>query len=232
MRCKYCNVEIGCKTKICPLCHEKLEYDNDEEAATLAQAYPAKVKTKKKRRRISASSLYLSIAVTLFVLSIPINLLVTPEIYWFGLVGIIGVYGFVLVRNTVLSNNSIGVKIFWQCLWMFIVLVVVNEILSRQLPQLTGAWVWNYGLPTILLVSTLVVGIYTAIAFRFWNDVIVDAICVAIVGFLPVILYAFKVVDEPAMSIACACVSSVVIIFCGILGRKSLISEFRKRFHV
>lgn len=228
MRCKYCNVEIGCKAKVCPLCHEKLEDDSD---SVLPAAYPSKSR-KKERKHLSASSLYLSIAVSIFVLSIPINLLTTPEVYWFGIVGILGVYGLVLVRNTILSNNSIGVKIFWQCLWALVVLLVVNVILSRQIPELTGAWVWNYGLPTILLSSTLVVGIYTAIAFRFWNDVIVDAMCVSAVGFVPVILYAFKVITHPAMSITCACVSSVVIIFCGILGRKSLVAEFRKRFHV
>lgn len=230
MRCKYCNIEVGCKAKVCPLCHEKLE--NTDGNAVLPEVYPRKTTKKKDRRRISASSLYLSIAVTIFVLCIPINLLVTPEVYWFGIVGILGVYGFVLVRNTILSNNSIGVKIFWQCIWALIVLIVVNAILSRQVPELTGAWVWDYGLPAILLASTLVVGIYTAIAFRFWNDVIVDAICVSATGFIPVILYAFKVVTHPAMSITCACVSSVVIIFCGILGRRSLINEFKKRFHV
>lgn len=229
MRCKYCNVEIGCKAKVCPLCHEKLEDDNSTDA--LPSAYPSK-STKKERKYLSPSSLYLSIAVSIFVLCVPINLLTTPEVYWFGIVGILGVYGFVLVRNTILSNNSIGVKIFWQCLWALIVLLVVNVILSRQIPELTGAWVWNYGLPTILLSSTLVVGIYTAIAFRFWNDVIVDAMCVSAIGFIPIILYAFNVITQPAMSITCACVSSVVIIFCGILGRKSLINEFRKRFHV
>lgn len=231
MRCKYCNVEIGCKTKVCPLCHEKLE-DDLHDAENLPVAYPPKNQRKKERRRLSPSSLYLSIAASLFVLCIPINLLTTPEVYWFGIVGILSIYGFVLVRNTVLSNNSIGVKIFWQCVWALIVLLVVNFILSRQIPELTGAWVWDYGLPTILLSSTLVVGIYTAIAFRFWNDVIVDAMCVSAVGFLPIILYAFKVVTRPEISITCACVSSVVIIFCGILGRKTLIAEFRKRFHV
>lgn len=231
MRCKYCNIEVGCKTKVCPLCHEKL-VDDEQENQNLPIAYPQKAGRKKERKRLSASSIYLSIAVSIFVLCIPINLLITPDIYWFAIVGIVGVYGFVLVRNTILSNNSIGIKIFWQCVWALCVLLVVNYIIRHQIPQLTGAWVWDYGLPTILLASTLVVGIYTAIAFRFWNDVIVDAICISALGYLPVILYAAKVVQRPVVSIVCACVSSVIIIFCGILGRKSLISEFKKRFHV
>lgn len=231
MRCKYCNIEVGCKTKVCPLCHEKL-VDENEENSSLSLAYPYKTLRKKEKRRLSASSIYLSIAVSIFVLCIPINLLITPDIYWFAIVGIVGVYGFVLVRNTILSNNSIGIKVFWQCVWALCVLLVVNYILQKQIPSLTGAWVWDYGLPSILLASTLVVGIYTAIAFRFWNDVIVDAICIACLGYIPIILYAFNVVEKPAISITCACVSSVIIIFCGILGRKSLIAEFKKRFHV
>lgn len=231
MRCKYCNIEVGCKAKVCPLCHEKLVDDNQQNTA-LPLAYPQKVGRKKERRRLSPSSIYLSIAVSIFVLCIPINILVTPEIYWFAIVGIVGVYGLVLVRNTILSNNSIGIKIFWQCLWAMCVLLVVDYILQKQIPELTGAWVWDYGLPTIMLASVLVVGIYTPIAFRFWKDVIVDAIGVSTLGYLPIILYAVNVIQKPAMSIVCACVASVIIIFCGILGRKSLVSEFKKRFHV
>lgn len=231
MRCKYCNVEIGCKAKLCPLCHEKLE--PSEDIKSLPQAYPSKRQTTKKPRRLfSATSLYLSIALTVFIICIPINLLTTPDIYWFGIVGIACLYGLILVRNTILSNNSIGIKIFWQLVAIFCVLLVVNNLLQSQLPTLNSNWIWDYGLPSILTISSLTIGIYTAIAFSKWHEVIVDAISVSAIGFLPLILYAFGVVEVQYMSIACACISAVVIIFCAVLGRRTLFIEIKKRFHV
>ncbi|MDE6614348.1 MAG: hypothetical protein K2K24_02450 [Clostridia bacterium] len=239
MRCKYCNVEIGCKSKICPLCHEKLHIDskvdlpldaNDE----LPNAYPPKKREKVpvKKRLLSPASLYLSIALALFILCVAINLRLTPNIYWFAFVGAVLVYGFILIKHTVLSNNSIGIKIFWQAVAIFVILIALNYLVKDQIVNYITNWVWNWGLPAIFIVSTLVVGIYTSVAFHKWHSVIIDALAVSALGFIPIILYACGVVDKPVLSIICACLSSIGIIFCAILGRKTLISEFKKKFHV
>jgi len=230
MRCKYCNIEIGCQSKVCPLCHEKLHLPAELD---MPHAYPQKPagKQPKKRKLFSARSLYLSIALTIFILCIPINLLTTPDLYWFAIVGAVGAYGFVLLHHTILSNNSIGIKIVWQGISILVVLLAVNFLLKKQAPELASTWVWDYGLPSILIIASLVTGIYTSIAFKFWNNIIIDALGISALGFIPLILYAVKVVHHPALSVVSACISSVVIIFCGILGRRTLISEFKKKFH-
>lgn len=239
MRCKYCNVEIGCKSKICPLCHEKIHLDANvdlplEENQELPNAYPPKKKEKVpvKKKLLSPSSIYLSIALTIFMICVAINLRLTPTIYWFAFVGAVLVYGLILTKHTILSNNSIGIKIFWQAVAIFVILIALNYLLRNQIAHYLPYWIWDLGLPVILIVSTMVVGIYTAIAFHKWHSVIIDAITVSTLGFIPIILYGCGVVHDPVMSIICACLSSVSIIFCGILGRKTLISEFKKKFHV
>jgi hypothetical protein len=239
MRCKYCNIQIGCKSKICPLCHEKLHIDPNldlplEGSEDIKSAYPTKKKEKipVKKRLLTPGSIYLSIALALFIICVAINLRLTPTIYWFSFVGAVLVYGLILTKHTILSNNSIGIKIFWQAVAILAILIALNYLLKDQISHYIDNWVWDLGLPVILTVSTLVVGIYTAIAFHKWHSVIIDALAVSALGFIPVILFACKIVQNPVMSIICACLSSVGIIFCGILGRRTLISEFKKKFHV
>ncbi|MDE7079919.1 MAG: hypothetical protein K2O95_07385 [Clostridia bacterium] len=239
MRCNYCNIEIGCKSKICPLCHEKIRLDTSvdlplEEHEELPAAYPSKKREKVpvKKKLLSPGSIYLSIALTVFMICVAINLRLTPTIYWFAFVGAVLVYGLILTKHTILSNNSIGIKIFWQAVAIFAILIALNYLVKDQISHYIHNWVWDLGLPVILIVSTLVVGIYTAIAFHKWHSVIIDALAVSALGFIPVILFGCGVVVNPVMSIICACLSSVGIIFCGILGRKTLISEFKKKFHV
>ena len=235
MRCKYCDVEVTCESKICPLCHEKLSIkDNLDLDYTPTKAYPDKQKPIKKpyRQRLTVTGIYLCISLSLFILSIPINLLTDRDIYWFAIVGVLAIYGFILVNNTILSNNGIGTKIFWQGVGILCVLLTVNYLLDKQAPDYSPSWVWDYGLPAILIIASIVTGIYTAIASQYWSGVLIDALIISALGYVPIILYAAKVVAHPALSIASACVSSIVIGSCCILGRKTLIAEFKKKFHV
>ncbi|MDE6189630.1 MAG: hypothetical protein K2G37_05035 [Clostridia bacterium] len=238
MRCEYCKVEIGCKSKICPLCHEKLRLDPSVDLPArveeLPSAYPQKKHDKipvaKKLR--SFSSIYLSVALAVFIIAVAINLRLTPEIYWFAFVAAVLVYGYILIKHTILSNNSVGIKIFWQAVSILVLLLALNYLVKNQTADYDKTWVWDFGLPAILIVSTLVVGIYTSIAFHKWHSVIIDALMISALGFIPLILFGAGVVKQPVTSIASACLSSVAIIFCSILGRKNLLSEFKKKFHV
>lgn len=239
MRCKYCNIEIACKSKICPLCHEKIHLNENvdlpvEETQELKNVYPPKKREKVpvKKRLLSPTSIYLSVALAIFVICLVINLRITPTIYWFACVGAVLVYGLILTKHTILSNNSIGIKIFWQAMAVFAILLALNYIIKDQISDYVPHWIWDFGLPIILTVSTTVAGIYTSIAFHKWHSVILDALAVSSLGFIPIILYGCGVVHNPITSIICACLSSVAIILCSILGRRTLISEFKKKFHV
>ncbi len=234
MRCKYCNIQVTCESKICPLCHEKLHIpENLDMPYEAPKAYPDKQKTSiRNKRKFSITKLYISIALTLFILSIPINLLTTPHLYWFAIVGILAIYGFILIANTILSNNGIGIKIFWQGVGILAVLLAVNYLIDKQAPQYSASWVWDYGLPAILIIASITTGIYTAIALKYWSGVVIDTLIISALGYLPIILYACKVIVHPVLAIVSTCVSTVIIIFCCLLGRKTLISELKKKFHV
>ena len=74
MRCKYCNIDVACSSKICPLCHEKLIIpDSLDLTYEPPKAYPDKQKpVRKAKKKLSVTRLYLSIAMAVFLLSVPI----------------------------------------------------------------------------------------------------------------------------------------------------------------
>ena len=234
MRCKYCNIEVACESKICPLCHEKLSIPENLDMPYEAQrAYPEKQKTPtRQKKRRSITRIYVSAALTTFILSIPINLLTTPKLYWFAIVAALGIYGFILIANTILSNNGIGIKIFWQGVGILAVLLTVNYLIEKQTPHSSATWVWDYGLPAILIIASITTGIYTTIAYKYWSSCVFDTLMISALGYVPLILYACKVIAHPVLAIVGACISTGIIIFCCILGRRTLLSELKKKFHV
>ena len=234
MRCKYCNIDVVCSSKICPLCHEKLIIpDNLDLSFEPQEAYPGKQKpARKQKKKLSVTRLYLSIALTVFLLSVPINMLTTPNIFWFAIIGVLAIYGFILVANTILSNNGIGIKIFWQGVGILAVLLTINYLLDKQAPEYSPTWVWDYGLPAILIIASITTGIYTAIALKYFSSAVIDTLIISALGYVPMILYACKVIAHPALAIASTCVSTIIIIFVCILGRRILVSELKKKFHV
>ena len=99
MRCKFCNVEVDCKTHICPLCHELLTPENDKE--DLSPAFPPKTARAERRRHthFTATNIYLAASFVIFVASLAVNLGLHQPTKWFLMVGAVLLYGFLTMRH-------------------------------------------------------------------------------------------------------------------------------------
>ena len=127
MRCKFCNVEVDCKTHICPLCHELLTPENDKE--DLSPAFPPKTARAERRRHthFTATNIYLAASFVIFVASLAVNLGLHQPTKWFLMVGAVLLYGFLTMRNTVMSNNSAWIKAFWQIVMISLILWLAQD---------------------------------------------------------------------------------------------------------
>lgn len=229
MRCKYCNVEINCKTKICPLCHEKL----DEFDETLPQIYPVKQLKSEKKKKLSANWIYILISAIIFIPSLAVNLIVTPSIQWFWIVGILAVYGYVLVYNTILSSHSISSKILIQTAFGIGFIFAIYAVFRELDPTISQReWLFDFALPCVIAVSIITMTVMAMVFSRTNHAALLDCIMLSCMGYLPIILYAAGVVADPALAYFCAVLCSVSIIACAIVGRKKVWLEFKKKFHV
>ncbi len=230
MRCKYCGVEVDDNVLVCPLCHEKLDgYDSEKLAL-----YPPKDKAaKKKRSHVSFTRLYWGIAIGVFFAALGIDLGLTPNVQWFWLVGLVAVYAYLLVQNTILSNSSIAVKVLLQCLLVVGLLFSFAAIFEQWDPKSQPSYyVTQYAMPLTLCISNIVMVIFTWIWARRHPVILVDCIFLLLLGFLPIILYACRVIEILWPSLIVAVFSAISILLCFALGHRAIKEEAQKKFHM
>ena len=107
MRCKNCNVEIACKSSVCPLCHKPLASDGEVPFPTPAT---------KKILMGKFSLAYLVIAVIANIVCITLNFVLTPKILWCVPVLVLFIYVYYFVSVTVLAKRGFHKRILGQAL--------------------------------------------------------------------------------------------------------------------
>ncbi|MEG1608692.1 MAG: DUF6320 domain-containing protein, partial [Clostridia bacterium] len=93
-------------------------------------------------------------------------------------------------------------------------------------------WIFDYALPCVISVSIITMTIMAMVFSRTNHAALLDCIMLSFIGYLPIILYAAKVVKDPYFAYFCAVLCSVSIIASAIVGRKKVWLEFKKRFHI
>lgn len=229
MHCKNCGVEVDFDTKICPICHEKLSKPTD---APLPSVYPPRKTRATTKFKPSFNTVYLSLALVVFVVCLFLNLTLTPQIKWIYLAGGLLLYGFLLIHNTILSANSVGVKAFVQSVMLFLLLYLGEVIVKDIRPDTSSFWVLDIGLPVLISLSLIAVCISTVFVYRQKKALLLDIIWLSLIGYIPIILFACKEISNPIASIVCASLSTALIIVTSIVFRKQLKDELMRYFHI
>lgn len=229
MRCKFCNVEVDCKTHICPLCHEKLETDENDEK--LLPAFPPKtIKTeRKKHTHFTLTNVYLAASTIIFLVCIAVNFGLHQPTKWCWMVGAILLYGFLTMRNTVLSSSSAWIKAFWQIVMISLILWLAQVVFDNIMTD--TYWLLDLALPIIIMLSVLTLGIISCALVRRNKALLYDTLFLSLIGFLPIIFYAVGLVQKVLASAICAGFCTAVIACVVIFARKELFDEMERRLH-
>ena len=229
MRCKRCNVEIYGKADFCPLCKQPLEGEKNE--YNEEYIYPIKKKRGKSYKILTFTPMYIIVASLVFLIATTINMVLAPDMKWFWVVGIVLIYAYILVQNTILSRSTIAHKILWQGLIVFAFIWSVSHLLF-QMGVISDVWFWavDLALPIVIGVSNLVMWILTACFVKTDKSLIIDCIWFSLTGFLPIILYFANAIVYGYLAIAVAVCSLVQIIVLLIAGRKYLKKGAKLKF--
>lgn len=229
MRCKFCNVEVDCKTHICPLCHELITPEEGDE--NLTPAFPPKTEKSERKRHthFTLPNIYLAVSFVIFIICLAVNLGLHQPTKWFLMVGAVLLYGFLTMRNTVMSNNSAWIKAFWQIVMISLILwlaqVVFDEVITVKF------WLLDIALPIIIMLSVLTLGIISCAVVRKNKALLYDTLFLSLMGFVPIILYAFGLVHGVLFSAICAGFCAIVIVCVIIFARKEILEEMERRLH-
>ena len=232
MRCKHCNCEIYGKADFCPLCKRPLEPEQNVEEQNKEYIYPIKKKRPKAYKVLSFTPMYWMVAGFVFLISTVINLVLAPTEPWYMLLGIILIYGYMLVQNTIMSRNSIAHKVLWQAILIFAFIWVLAFLLhSYYLIDDVWGFLLKYSLPVVVGISNIVMCILTGCFLHYDKSLIIDVIWVNMLGFIPLILYGSIFREISYAAVATAVISAIIIVVYSIIGRKIMTRQGKYKFH-
>lgn len=229
MICPDCHVEIACRTTVCPLCGTRLDTDDSAIKAinALPRAFP-----KRKRMPFIRTSLfdrtYGLVAISILLIALITELILTKgRARYFFVTAAAVFYLYFFIRGTVQNTSYFSQKVVAQAL----VLTAIGMIISPLLPA--PILIYEYVLPSIYLVSIVMVGIYTLLHFNRVRLHLLNLINVAALAFFSLIVVLIPGVTlNSILAIVTASIGGAVILLVIVLGRKKLWDEIRRLFHI
>ena len=192
-KCKKCNVVILDDTDRCPLCKHVLESDGIPGESR----YP--------------ENLVLFISIVAECLLIAINFQVDREVAWSLVIGIILLYGNVVLRMAILGKSGYLAKT--------VCLVLLAIVMLLGIDYLTGyrRWSLDYVLPGGIIAIDLALFIL---------------ILTILLSIVPVVLLQMRIIHFPYLAWGSLGVSVFLFLGTLILGDQRARTELKRRFHI
>jgi hypothetical protein len=224
--CKECKINIVSETVRCPLCHKELQIQDGE---VLIKAYPDYVPRKSPD---VFSLICMILAITSISLSVLINVLTLQTHFWSAIVTVYVLYAWLLGKLTFNPRIHAGFKLLAHAIAIPCSLIVVNVFAQSSVAMSKITWAISYAMPLTFvgfILMTLLV-IYRKRYDR--RDFIVYQLSLCVLAFIPILLVIFRVIEPMIPSIIAAIVSAITITGMLLFGRKSVKTEFRRKFHI
>ena len=206
-KCKKCNVVILDDTDRCPLCKHVLESDGIPGESR----YPDAIATARKFRFVENLVLFISIVAE--CLLIAINFQVDREVAWSLVIGIILLYGNVVLRMAILGKSGYLAKTV--CL----VLLAIVMLLGIDYPG--GIIAIDLALFILILINR-----------RNWQSYMMSELLTILLSIVPVVLLQMRIIHFPYLAWGSLGVSVFLFLGTLILGDQRARTELKRRFHI
>ncbi len=219
-RCQNCKVEILDDTDYCPLCKCVLESEKEKRTAM----YPNARVVVRRFRFLENLVLFLSIAAeSILVL---INWWTDTHLLWSLIVGLILLYGNVVLRLAVVGASGY--------LFKSVSLTVIAIWVLWGIDYLTGyrGWSLNYVLPSGILFLDAGILVLMIVNRRNWQSYMMLQIFTILLSILPTVLLAIGKINFPYLAIIAMAISILIFLGTLILGDRRARAELKRRFHL
>ena len=219
-KCKKCNVVILDDTDRCPLCKHVLESDGIPGESR----YPDAIATARKFRFVENLVLFISIVAE--CLLIAINFQVDREVAWSLVIGIILLYGNVVLRMAILGKSGYLAKT--------VCLVLLAIVMLLGIDYLTGyrRWSLDYVFPGGIIAIDLALFILILVNRRNWQSYMMWQIFMILCSIVPVILIFTGIVTAQLFALIAFAFSLFLFLGTLIIGDRRARVELKRRFHV
>ena len=226
-QCPDCQIKIVTNTTKCPLCHNQIGSENIVEQ----YSYP-KFDFKESRRRLFLKIVAVISLVGIFVTGLVNWLTFSGHLWSIVAIAAILYVWLVFISLDMKKNVHISVKLMTHAISITGLLLIIEAFVTS--PKIITSLKWNlaFAMPSIFIGFILIIGILMLVKKQQQRDYIIALLSLSMLGFIPLILVFFQLVNPIYMSIAAAGVSFMVIVALFILGRRIVISELGRKFHI
>jgi len=226
-RCPDCNVNIATATDRCPLCHHHLEGDPRDGV----QSYPDF------DYRFGFYRVFFKILTTLSITGIFVTALVNALTFSGRLWSVVAItailYAWIVIGWLSFKRNvHISLKLMVHAVTITGLLLVIEAFTTSSAMITHLNWTLSFAMPSIFIGFIIIINIMMFIKRQQLRDYLISQLSLSIIGFAPLILVLFNLVDPIYMSIAAAGLSFATILGLFVLGRRIVISELGRKFHL
>lgn len=223
-KCIECKVLVNTERKTCPLCFTLLQ-NNESQAAQLT-LYP-KYRSKTVRYNIFFRFFAFISIITIFV-SVLINIISFREnrTLWSLIIVASLLYLWILFYSTIRGKGNIPRRLIIQMLTLSSLLYVIDRLSGY------GRWSLDYVIPFLSMASLLSIIILLVGNTVKFHDYVSALFAAIIFGFIPFVLWLFKIVATLWPSLSAASLSFSTIIGMFIFAGDHIKEEMKKRFHI
>ncbi|MFA5448896.1 MAG: DUF6320 domain-containing protein [Clostridia bacterium] len=231
MRCSHCNISIGCRTPVCPLCHAPFSRENGSLATAirLPRAFPARSKSPL-FGTLLFDKIYAIVALNITLIAFAAELIILgyPKISWVVVAGLF--YLYFLIRSTLQDTKYFSQKVLGQAIFLSVLAIALQEVISAPF------FIYEYILPSIYMVSMVMIAIYILIRLKSPRKYLFHLISVALLAFLPFAVVLAERADGHSanyiMAVVTAVFGAVIILTTVSLSAQRIVSEIKRIFHI
>lgn len=219
-KCKKCGVTILDDSAVCPLCRHVLESDGQAGE----DRYPDAVAVTRRFRFGENLILFLSIAAECILVAV--NVMMPFETAWSLIVGLVLLYGNVVLRLSVAGKSGYMAKTVGLVLLAVVVLLGIDYLTGYK------RWSLDYVFPAGILAMDLTLLVLILVNRRNWQSYMMPELLMVLLSVIPLILLKLSVIHFPYL--AAAAFGGSVFLFLGtlILGDQRARTELKRRFHI
>ena len=225
--CEHCRVSIPGKERNCPLCHQNLPMQEDQDNT---EAYPEFEPRRRRDKKMVKA--YSKTALLLIFSSIIINMMISSETWWSAIFSAFVMYIWLLGLLTFKRAAHPGLKLMAHAIAMPLLLVVINTFASNTKTFTRLSWAVSYAMPIIIICFILVINIIMYRHRQNLRNYLLYQLSLCVIGFVPLILVLSGVAKPIQPSIIAASCSFLSILALLLFSRKIVIGELGRKFHV
>jgi len=223
-KCQQCNLLVNTNGLLCPLCGSELIPQDPSKAPLLYPVFSEPKRGKLKLNFVAKIFLFISIVAT--AVCILVNVLTWDGLPWSLIVfgGIITAW--LLIGLPLMGQMNLNFMLIDQMIGVQLYVYLIDLVFGNK------GWALNYVYPLLYIAVAITLVLFVIIYRMAWRDYLITLVVMALIGFYPLLLIAFGIVDVLWPSYTAILFACLMI--CGLLlfGWDKLKKEIRKRLNL